>query len=119
MYNAKKERMQEKMQRRIEAGSVTKHFPEVANIIITMMYKQSGIKALLRTVNFFPDSYAFFRIDCLSKDCTDGGFDLTQVITAMIRNRRETSKGDLGCEGNDPSAGHSDIAYEVAIQYTH
>lgn len=119
MYSAKKERMQEKMQQRIEAGSMTERFPEVANIIVTMMYKQRGINALLRTVNFSPESYAFFRIGCLSKDCIDGGFDLTQVITTMIRNRKETTKGNLGCEGNDLSAGHSDIAYEVVIQYVH
>jgi hypothetical protein len=58
-----------------------------------------------------------FRVACLNKECVDGGFDLTQVITGMIRNRRGAAKGELCCEGNDPSAGHSTIVYEVAIQY--
>lgn len=108
----------ERLQQRIEAGFVATHFPEVASIVVSMMYSQRGIqKALPRIVNFFPGSYALFRVCCLSKDCADGGFDLTQVITAMIGNRRETAIGELRCEGNGPSADHSAIVYEVAIQY--
>jgi len=107
----------ERLQRRIDAGFVDKHFPEVASIVINMMYNQKGIqKSLPRIVNFFPSSYALFRVDCLSRGCVDGGFDLTQVITAMIRNHRKTAKGDLSCEGG-PSHDHSAIAYEVTIQY--
>ena len=108
----------ERLQQRIDAGFVAKHFPEVASIVINMTYNHKGMqKSLPRTVNFFPSSYALFRVDCLSKGCIDGGFDLNQVITAMIRNHRETTKGDLSCEGG-PSLEHSAIVYEVAIQYS-
>ena len=108
----------EKTQRNIDAGFVKAQFPEISGIVINMIYNQRGIqKSLPRVVNFFPGSYAVFRIDCLNKDCVAGGFDLTQVITGMIRNRREASRGDLSCEGDGPSAGHSSIAYEVSIEY--
>ncbi len=109
----------ERMQQRLEAGFVAAHFPEVASIAVSMIYNQRGIaKSLPRVVNFFPESCAFFRIDCLNKDCVSGGFDLTRVITAMIGSRRGAAKGELSCEGDGPSAGHSAIVYEVAIQYT-
>jgi hypothetical protein len=109
----------ERQQRKLDAGFMVAQFPEVASIVISMMYNQKGIqKSLPRVVNFFPGSYALFRIDCLNKGCVDGGFDLTQVITGMIRNRRKAAKGDLSCEGDGPSADHSAIVYEVAIQYT-
>lgn len=117
MISAKKEKTRERLQQKLDAGSVSNSFPEVTNIIISMMYKQRGTKALLRTVNFSPDSYAFFRVDCLSRDCADGGFDLSQVINTMVRNRRETGTGELGCEANDPAYTHSDISYDVAIKY--
>src|SRR4030043_2442582 len=108
----------ERLQQRVDAGFVSAHFPDVDSIVINMMYSQRGIqKSLPRIVNFFPGSYALFRVDCLNKDCVDGGFDLTQVITAMIRNRREAAKGELTCEGNGPAANHSAIIYEVAIKY--
>jgi hypothetical protein len=109
----------ERRQRKLDAGFVDALFPEVAGIVIRMIYSQRGIqKSLPRVINFFPGSYALFRVDCLNKECVDGGFDLTRVITEMIRNRSEAVKGDLGCEGDSPSAGHSTIAYEVAIKYT-
>lgn len=109
----------ERQQRKLDAGFVEAQFPEVTGIAISMIYNQRGIqKSLPRLVNFFPDSYALFRIDCLNKECVDGGFDLTHVITGMVRNRREAAKGDLSCEGDGLSADHSTIVYEVAIQYT-
>ena len=109
----------ERQQRKQEAGFVAALFPEVTGIVIRMTYSQRGIKnSLSRVVNFFPDSYALFRIDCLNKECVDGGFDLTQVISEMIRNRKKTSKGNLSCEDSSPSADHSTIVYEVSIQYT-
>jgi hypothetical protein len=117
MNNRKNEARKERMQQRLEAGSMAEHFPEVANIVINMTYKQNGAKSILRVFNFYPASYAFFRLNCLSRDCIDGGFDLTQVITSMISNRREVTNGDLSCESSDTSAKHSDIVYEVAIQY--
>jgi hypothetical protein len=108
----------ERQQRKIDAGFMVNKFPQVASIVISMMYSQRGIqKSLPRVVNFFPGSYALFRIDCLNKECIEGGFDLTQVITEMVRHGRKATKGDLSCEGDGPSADHSTIAYEVAIQY--
>jgi len=108
----------ERQQQKVEAGFVSAHFPGVANIVISMIYNQVGLnKSLLRTVNFFPDSYAFFRVDCVNRDCVDGGFDLTKVITTTLGKRGETAKGKLNCEGNGPAAGHSAITYEVDIQY--
>ena len=117
-YSMKKAAREEKQQRKLDAGFVEAQFPEVAGIIISMIYNQRGIqRSMSRVVNFFPGSYALFRIECLNKECVDGGFDLSQVITGMIRNHKEASKGDLICEGNSTSASHSTIAYDVAIQY--
>lgn len=110
--------MIERKQERVDAGFLSKYFPEVASIVISMMYKQKGARPLQRTLNFSPDSYAFFKVTCLSDDCVDGGFDMTQIITTMIRNHSETSKGELGCSDNGPRPDHSNIVYEVAIQYT-
>lgn len=109
----------ERNQRRLDAGIMSKHYPEVASIVISMTYKQRGIaNPIQRILNFSPGSYAFFKVDCLSDDCVDGGFDLTQIINSMIRNRSRMSKGELGCVDSGPRPDHSNIVYEVAIQYT-
>jgi hypothetical protein len=117
-HAAMMEKRQEILQLKHEAGSISTRFPEVASIVMNMTYKQNGAKSILRTFHFTPDSYAFFVINCLRQDCVDGGFDLTQVITAMIRNRKVDTKGTLRCKGTDSSTSHSDIVYQVAIQYT-
>lgn len=109
----------ERQQQKLDAGRVSASFPEVESIVISMMYNQTGVqKSLPRTINFFPGSYALFKVDCLNKECFEGGFDLTRLITGMIRNRKASAKGELSCEGNGPSPDHSAIAYEVVIQYT-
>ena len=118
MLNRNAQAKIERTQERLDAGFVSKHFPEVASIVISMMYKQKGAKSLLRTLNFSTDSYAFFKVACLSDGCVDGGFDMTQIVTSMIRNHSETSKGELGCDDSGSRPDHSNIVYDVAIQYT-
>ena len=117
--NAKKNAARmERRQLKIDAGFVDAQFPEVAGIVISMMYHQRGLqKSFPRIINFFPGSYAFFRVDCLNKECKEGGFDFTQVITGMIKNRSEDAKGDIRCEGEGSSPGHSNVSYKVAIKY--
>lgn len=107
----------ERKQQKIDAGFIASLFPEVASISISMDYSQKGIRQPVpRTVNFFPNSYALLRVDCLSKECVEGGFDFTRIITSMVGNRNKTSHGELGCEGG-PAEDHSAIVYDVAIQY--
>ncbi len=108
----------ERNQRRLDAGVMSRHYPEVASIVISMMYKQQGIaNPIQRVLNFSPGSYALFKVDCLSHDCVDGGFDMSWAITSMIRNRSEMSKGELKCDDSGPRPDHSKIVYEIAIQY--
>ena len=118
MINRNNQARIERNQRRLDAGFISKHFPEVARIVISMIYSQHGNKSVRRTLNYYPGSYALFRVDCLSDDCVNGGFDMNGIITSMIRNHSEASKGELACDDNGPRPDHSNIVYEVAIQYT-
>jgi len=118
MINRNNQARIERNQRRLDAGFMSKHFPDVARIVINMMYNQHGNRSVRRTLNFYPGSYAVFKVDCLSNDCVNGGFDMNGIITSMIRNHTEASKGELGCDDNGPRPDHSNIVYEVAIQYT-
>jgi len=118
MFSRNNQARIEKKQERLDAGFVSANFPGVANIVINMMYKQNGMSnPISRIMNFSPGSYAFFKVGCLSNDCVDGGFDMTRIITSMIRNQSETSKGELGCDDSGPRPDHAAIIYEVAIQY--
>lgn len=109
----------EKTQQRLESGLISEHFPKVSSIVIDVTNSYGGINPItvLRTFNFWPNSYAYFNIECLSKGCHDGGFDLHQVITMMIRSHKESGKGEIACEGNNISFDHSKFHYKINVRY--
>jgi hypothetical protein len=117
MFNRNNQARIERNQQKVDAGFVSRHFPDVSSIVINIVYKQRGAQSMIRTLNYAPDSYAFFKVTCLSDDCVDGGFNLTQVVTSMIRSHSEKSKGELGCDDSGPRPDHAHIAYEIAIRY--
>ncbi|MCL5022910.1 MAG: hypothetical protein M1497_06045 [Nitrospirae bacterium] len=110
---------QERLQRRREAGLVSERFPDVLHITVELTYfwKETKTVLLLRTLNFLPDSYAYFRLECLGERCGEGEFDLEQVISAMVGTRTRSGKGEIASQGNSAFPGHVDIRYKVAIEY--
>ncbi len=110
-----------KKQNRLAAGLVSECYPEVSGIVIHMTYYQKAPNPILmvRTVNFFPTSYAYFKMECMIKACVNGGFDLTLVIADLIKNHKKSEEGKMACSGeNDALAyDHTSISYEISIQY--
>jgi hypothetical protein len=115
------EKMELNKQRRLEAGLVSERFPEVSDIVIRMTYYQKAVNPVLmdRLVNFWPSQYAYFNMDCMIKGCVDGGFDLTSVITHMIKTHKKTEKGKLICNGKGDTlaSDHASVAYQISIKY--
>ncbi len=74
-----------------------------------------------RTLNFFSNTHALFHMDCPQEGCSGGGFDLTNVVKKMVKDRKNSGKGQLCCNGKDSQSGHrhATIAYEVNIVYRH
>lgn len=84
-----------------------------------MENRQPGLaQSMSRKLHFTPSSHALFKIECLSKGCTDGGFDLTKAISSMVRNRKATARGEITCQGKGPAENHSQIIYEITIDYS-
>ncbi len=108
-------------QKEIDAGLVSDRFPKVSGIEINMTYhhKSNDQLLMIRTINFSSTSYALFDLKCLTKGCDNGGFELTKVITGMVKNRKKSIKGKLVCSGkNSPSSSeHAKISYEIGIKY--
>ena len=120
-YREKCDAMIERTRQRHDAGLISKRFPEVSSVVVDMTHHRKGIMAirLLRTLNFSPDSYAYFHVECLNRDCKDctGGFNLDQVVASMIRSHTSSREGELDCEGNGLTSSHVNISYKVTIQY--
>jgi len=109
----------EKTQQKVESGLVSEHFPKVSSIVIDVRNSYGKINPItvLRTLNFWPNSYAYFNIECLSKGCLHGGFDLDQVVTTMVRGHKGSREGEIVCDGNNLSSDHSNIHYKINIRY--
>lgn len=112
------ERMERK-QKKAESALMAARYPEVASIVITMDYFQKNVehRVMQRTINIFPESAAYFLMECMRQDCTNGGFNLDPVIAAMVGNRQKTGDGELSCTG-DSSLGHTRVNYRIDIAYT-
>ena len=114
-------KMELKKQNNVAAGLISDRFPAVAGMVIHMTYYRKAANPVLmvRTVNIFPTSYAYFKMDCMIKGCIDGGFDLTSVISTMIKSHRKSERGKLLCNGNIDAlaSDHASIAYQINIKY--
>ncbi|MGD2081022.1 MAG: hypothetical protein PVG55_04630 [Nitrospirota bacterium] len=112
---------QKRNQEKLDAGLVSERFPAVSGMIIKMTYFHESAQPVLmvRTVNVFPSSHAYFLMSCMDKDCEDGGFDLAPVVSAMVRGRKKASKGEMVCRGRGGklSRKHAKISYDIKIRY--
>ncbi len=110
-----------KEKNRLAAGLVSNSYPEVSAIVIRMTYYRIALNPVLmvRTVNFYPTSYAYFKMECMIKNCVNGGFDLTLVIANMIDNHEKSCIGKMACSGQNDALGsdHASISYKISIQY--
>jgi hypothetical protein len=116
------EKLELNKQRRLEAGLLSECFPEVSDMVIQMTYygKRVNPASMVRTVNFWPSRHAYFNMDCMIKECVDGGFDLTQVITRMIKKHERLGRGELTCKGRigNRASQHAHISYDITINYS-
>jgi hypothetical protein len=108
-------------QNRLATGTLSERFPNVSEIVIHMTYYQKAVNQLLmlRTVHVLPVDSAYFNMECVIKGCVEGGFDLTSVISSMVKARKKVGKGTLVCCGKTDTLApdHASICYEIEIQY--
>jgi hypothetical protein len=108
-------------QKKLDAGVVSSLFPNVVSIAVLITYykKLSNSVLMVRTVNFFPTSYAYFHMECIMKECVNGGFELTQAIKNLIKKHKISGKGKMVCNGKNDglASGHTSIDYEISIKY--
>lgn len=115
------ERKLEREERQAEAGLVSEKFSRVERIIIRMTYQQGGDRPDLmeRTVNFFPSSFAYFRMRCFNPGCEDGAFDLGPAVAGLVRRRGADASGTMKCSAcsHVPPGERATISYLISARY--
>ncbi len=106
---------------KLSAGLISDRFPQVSGMVIYMTYYQRVSDQVLmeRTINVVPNDYAYFNMECMIKDCENGGFDLGPVIVDMIKHHKKSGKGKLVCNGKTDilPSGHASVSYAINIRY--
>lgn len=122
--NSAAQRYSEKLelkQKKLDAGTISERFPQVAGIVMYMTYYQNLPNPVLmsRTVNFFPSSPAYFHMKCAIKECEDGGFDLSRAVSSLVRRKKTVGRGKMFCGGHGDGLTnrHASIDYEIKIRY--
>jgi hypothetical protein len=114
-------RMEPKKGSMLVSGLVSERYPGVSGIVIHMTYYKKAADPVLmvRTVNFFPSSHAFFDLECMIKDCVKGGLDFTKIIANLIKKRKKSGNGKIVCSGEKEALApdHGTISYEINIEY--
>ena len=118
VYSVRNEVREERKRQALAAGLMSDRFPSVSSIVVTMNYGRGTHPAVVRTLNFYPGSFAFFKISCLSEGCDQGSLDLTHSLRRMIGGRKTSTKGELSCGNSDASIVHPTVEYQVAITYS-
>ena len=99
---------------KLTTPTISDLFPKVSDITILIMHDQ-----MTRTLHFWPSRHASFNISCMHKNCVDGGYDLTSVITKMIKKQIESNRGTQICKGtiDAQTSEHASIHYKITIKY--
>jgi hypothetical protein len=108
-------------EKKLAIPPMEKRFPQVSGITVRLTYYSDMTDAVLmvRTVNYFPSSSADFHMNCMIKECNNGGFNLTRKIRELIKNNKKSGKGDMLCKGGKGTlpSDHASMSYEVTVQY--
>lgn len=118
VYDRMRKAKEEHLREMRETALISACFPDVTGIVVTMRYSNRYAPEMRRTLNFRPDSHAFFKISCLGEDCVDGGLDMTAIVTSMVGNHETLGQGALFCCNNDSESVHADMSYRISITYT-
>lgn len=77
-------------------------FPKLKSLIVELTYyapdgvsRSSQIKYKVNLDN----AKAVFRFDCVNKECVNGDFDLSDVLSKAVAARETSASGELRCSG--------------------
>ena len=105
----------EKMHRKIKEGLISDRFPEVSRIVIRITYSEKkNMFNMVRTVYFSPTDYAYFNMECMTRKCVDGGFDLAFKIVHLVKNHMTFGQGKRFCSRKRCPA---TVEYDISIDY--
>ena len=81
--------------------TLSERFPRLRELVFELRFTGAGGKPLLSPYKqiYTGDMQAFFELQCPSRDCTGGGFDLNAAAAHAAGGHEGISRGHLQCRG--------------------
>lgn len=83
------------------SGLIKDQYPNVKEINFELKYHDSDnmVDDSEKTLSWGPKNYAYFEFDCPYWECVDGGFDLSNEIINMLKEKKAQITGKKLCQG--------------------
>jgi len=90
-----------KHQEFIRAGYIKDWYPQVKTLTFELNYRDpDGLaQPSSETYTRGPEHSAFLKIQCPYRECINGGYDLTELISDMLNNNKLECHGKVSCQG--------------------
>lgn len=114
-----------KHQEFIRAGYIKDRYPRVKILILELNYKDTNglAQPFHKSYSLTPENSAFFKYNCPYRECIEGGHDLTQPISDMLKNNKVECSGKISCQGwqdRERIGKHRclcELTYKVTVTY--
>ncbi|MDP9141433.1 MAG: hypothetical protein M3O62_11655 [Pseudomonadota bacterium] len=98
------------------AQTISSCFPNLKHISLGVRFTGADRLSPYKQI-YTGDMQAYFHMQCPSKECEGGGFDLTKAITGAAKSRSRSASGDLQCSGVLSSSAKRRDACPVTLSY--
>ena len=121
MTDAENERQKQRIRSFLHNGRlVEESYPQVEKIEINYLkehnsflgHNENGGKWTIT-----PQCETYFIIDCLNRECTSIGYDLSSVISSAVRNRELEVSDIIRCKGQE-APDHPEQSCDGTLKYT-
>jgi hypothetical protein len=95
-------RLREKRQRQyLAAPALGEKFPAIEEVVVELRFTdpEGRVSPSPHKRIFVGDMQAFFEFPCPLRECTGGGYSLSDTLIEALSRRRLESSGTLSCDG--------------------
>lgn len=89
------------------AQTISSCFPALEHIALQIGFTGADRKRLLSPYKqiYTGNMQAYFHLQCPSKECDGGGFDVSNAITDAVKSKTGAASGSLDCSGKLSAGG--------------
>jgi hypothetical protein len=95
-------RQREQRQRQyLAAPALGEKFPSIEEVVVELRFTdpEGKVHPSPHKRIFVSDMQAFFEFPCPLRDCTGGGYSLSETLIDSLSRRRLEASGKLSCDG--------------------